>query len=171
MHRKLATRTSALVLAATVGIALALTISRNEAHAYTIGDLPNLGFGVVFISLPTPGCHQYKVGWRNDPKTDLGSDCDPAFQQRLDDFMAAHCPPYVCPVPTVTIATTDLQTTTETWTLPEPPPVTTTVAVAVRIPPPPDDDPAPYVHRRPHSSQTVSMASPSHSTTRAATAT
>lgn len=108
-----------------------------------------MGFGVLLINLPN-GCHQYKVGWHNDNKTDLGSDCAPDFQSRLDAFVASHCPPYVCPGSTVTVATTatTMQTTTETVTLPAPPAVITmsTVAVVHEVPSPfVDDDPPAYV--------------------------
>jgi len=122
-----------------------------------------MGFGVLSIGLAN-GCHQYKVGWHNDNKTDLGSDCAPTFQANLDAFMASHCPPYVCPGSTVTVATTATtmqtttvtQTTTETVTLPAPPAVTTTVAVAQPTlhdddSTPVDNDPAPYVAPSPPS--------------------
>jgi len=149
---------------AAAGLLAALTIGTEQARAYTIIDLPNMGFGVLSINLAN-GCHQYKVGWHNDNKTDLGSDCAPDFQSRLDAFVASHCPPYVCPGSTVTVATTATtmqtttvtQTTTETLTLPAPPAVTTTVAVAQpTLPdddraPAADNDPAPYVAPSPPS--------------------
>ena len=123
-----------------------------------------MGFGVLSINLAN-GCHQYKVGWHNDNKTDLGSDCAPTFQANLDAFMASHCPPFVCPGSTVTVATTATsmqtttvtQTTTETLTLPQPPVVTTTVSVVqpsypYDVPTPVvDNDPAPYVPPSPPS--------------------
>lgn len=151
-----AARYTALVGILALGLLVAALIGPSKAHAYTILDLPNMGFGVLLINLPN-GCHQYKVGWHNDRKTDLGSDCDPAFQAKLDAFMAANCPPAVCPelVPTVTVtnATTAVQTvttaSTQTVTTPAPDPVT----VPLFIPPAPDEDaspptdsdPAPYV--------------------------
>ena len=111
-----------------------------------------MGFGVLSIGLAN-GCHQYKVGWHNDNKTDLGSDCASSFQANLAAFMASHCPPYVCPGSTVTVATTSTtmqtttvtQTTTESVTLPAPPAVTTmqTVAVVHEVPSPFADEDAP----------------------------
>jgi hypothetical protein len=149
------TRLAALASLAAAGLLLALTINTKPAYAYSIIDLPNMGFGVLSIGLAN-GCHQYKVGWHNDNKTDLGSDCASDFQSRLDAFVASHCPPYVCPGSTVTVATTATsvqtttltQTTTETVTEPAPPAVTTmqTVAVVHEVPSPfVDDDPPAYV--------------------------
>lgn len=145
MHRQPAMRLGAATLLLAAGLAAALTLG-GTANAYTITQLPNMGFGVLMIYQPANGCHQYKVGWRNDPKTDLGSDCDPGFQQRLDAFMAANCPPRVCPenAPT-TVTTTQTQTETDmlVTTAAPPDPVTTTVQSLVIAPPAPDDDTPP----------------------------
>ena len=148
MQSKYLTRLAALTTMSAAGLIAALALTTQPARAYTIIDLPNMGFGVLSINLAN-GCHQYKVGWHNDNKTDLGSDCAPTFQANLDAFVASHCPPYVCPGSTVTVATTATtmqtttvtQTTTETVTQPAPPAVTTTVAGV--HPSYPDDDPAP----------------------------
>lgn len=161
MPTKHLTRLGTFACIAAAGILAALTIGTRQASAYNINDLPNMGFGVLLINLPN-GCHQYKVGWHNDNKTDLGSDCAPDFQSKLDAFVASHCPPYVCPGSTVTVATTattmqtttETVTTTDTVTLPAPPAVTTmsTVAVVHEVPSPfVDDDPAPYVAPSPPS--------------------
>jgi len=117
-----------------------------------------MGFGVLSIGLAN-GCHQYKVGWHNDNKTDLGSDCASTFQANLNAFMVSHCPPFVCPGSTVTVATTATsmqtttvtQTTTTTVTLPAPPAVTTTLTTAVAVVQPsyPDDGQAPAADNDP----------------------
>lgn len=144
MHRQPAMRIGAATLLLAAGLAAALTLGPSSANAYTITALPNMGFGITMTYLPQNGCHSYKVGWRNDPKTDLGSDCDPGFQQRLDAFMASHCPPFVCPenAPT-TVATTQTETDMLVTTAPAPDPVTTTVQSLVIAPPAPDNDTPP----------------------------
>lgn len=143
MLRKLATRACPTIALAAAGLALALTLGPT-AQAYTITQLPNMGFGVLMAYLPQNGCHAYKVGWRNDPKTDLGSDCDPGFQNRLNAFMAQNCPPRVCPenAPT-TVTTTQTETDMLVTTAAPPDPVTTTVTATVAATPTADNDPAP----------------------------
>lgn len=142
--RKHLTRIGVLTALATTGLLAALTLATQPARAYSITQLVNMGFGVVFISTPVNGCHDWKIGWHNDNKTYLGSDCDPGFQARLDAYLAANCPPAVCggQTETVTTATTDEWTTTESSTVTLPgvtiPAVTVPVAVTT-----PDDDPAP----------------------------
>lgn len=137
MHRKTAMRLGATAALLAAGLAAALAITQT-ANAYRISDLPGMGFGVLLINL-SDGCHQYKVSWHNDPKTDLGSDCAPDFQTKLDAFMASHCPPYVCPENAPTTVTTTSTETDVYVTTAEP--LTTTVTSLVVAPPAPDDDP------------------------------
>ena len=139
MHRKTAMRLGATAALLAAGLATALAITQT-ANAYRISDLPGMGFGVLLINL-SDGCHQYKVSWHNDPKTDLGSDCAPDFQAKLDAFMASHCPPYVCPENAPTTVTTTSTETDVLITTAEA--LTTTVTSLVVAPPAPDNDPPP----------------------------
>jgi hypothetical protein len=111
------------------GVAAAVLISPPRADAYTPDQLPGLGYSTFVIDLGG-GCHQWKASLPPTPATlgtDLGSDCDPGFQQRLDDFIAATCP---C-AQTTTAATTDPGTLPGTTTIASTVPITTTDASGV----------------------------------------
>lgn len=100
---------------ALAGAACAALLITSSASAYTIDQLPNLGYSVIVDSGLGGGCHGYQAGYGNAPKTDLGSDCDPGFQGRVDALVNATCP---CVQSTTTAPTTTASTTT--------PPTTTT---------------------------------------------
>jgi hypothetical protein len=113
---------AALVL---VGFSTAVLLSARPAAAWTTDQLPNLGYQVAGGTLEN-GCHTFVVTGYGQ-RADLGSDCEPDFQQRLDAFVNATCP---C-AQTTTAATSTAATTTTTATV-DTAPVTTTTA-----PPPP----------------------------------
>lgn len=123
----------ALVLA---GVGTASLVATKSASAYTTDQLAGLGYSVVYATYGN-GCHGWQASYGNGQRTDLGSDCDPDFQQRLDDFVAATCP---CAQTTTTAEpeTTAVTTTTEPATTTGTTPVETTTAPTD----PPNDPPA-----------------------------
>lgn len=120
---------TALATLAAAGILAALAVT-GAANAYTVDQLPGLGYSVSVTHL-ADGCNLWAAGYGSQPRTDLGSDCDPGFQGRVDTLIAATCP---C-AQTSTAAPTTAAPTATTVTAPPPPPVTTTVAAQLPAPP------------------------------------
>lgn len=119
-------KTLLLVALALAGVGTASLLAVSSASAYTTDQLPGLGYSVVYSTLGG-GCHGWQAGYGNAPRTDLGSDCDAGFQQRLDDFVNATCPCAQTTTQTTTAATTtEPAPSTETTTTTVADPVTTT---------------------------------------------
>jgi hypothetical protein len=79
-----------LVVAGAAGIAVGLA-SAPSARAWYGDDLARNGYATIVIDLGG-GCRQWKASGHGAGLTDLGSDCDAAFQERLDAFINATCP-------------------------------------------------------------------------------
>lgn len=121
----------ALAALAAAGVAAGFAlIGAPAAAAYSIDQLPGLGYSTSVVH-GTDGCNTWKAGYHQQPQTDLGSDCDPGFQARVDALVAATCP-CAQPATTTTAATTTDPATTTTTTDPPPPPPATTTADPVQ---------------------------------------
>lgn len=122
---------------AAAGVAVALAFTAGAARAsWDWRDLPSLGYSVNGSSLGN-NCHWIEVSGYGHSAT-LGNDCDPGFQQRLDDFVNATCPcaqQATSTATTTTAATTT--TTTQTTTAPAETSPTTTTSTSPPPPPPP----------------------------------
>lgn len=123
----------ALAALAAAGLAAAFAlIGAPVAAAYTISQLPGLGYSVS-VTYGTDGCNTWKAGYGHQQQTNLGSDCDPDFPARVDALVVATCPCAQTASTTTAAATTTepLATTAPTQTDP-PPPATTTAADPVQ---------------------------------------
>lgn len=77
-----------LNLAALCTTLLLALVAATSAAAATIDQLPGLGYSVSMLTLPD-GCHGYTASGYG-ASADFGTDCDAAFQQKLDSFVAGH---------------------------------------------------------------------------------
>lgn len=135
---RVARKPLALAALAAAGLAAAFAlIGAPAAAAYTIDQLPGLGYSVS-VTYGTDGCNTWKAGYGHQQQTNLGSDCDPDFPARVDALVAATCPcAQTASTTTAAATTTDQATTTApvttapTQTDP-PPPATTTTADPVQ---------------------------------------
>lgn len=135
-HRLASTLALAALLAA--GVLASLTLAP-AANAYTVDDLLRNGYSTFVVNLGG-GCRSWKVSRppvNAQLGTDLGSDCDPDFQARLDAYITATCP---CAQPTTTSTAATTTTPADTTTTTAPPPTDPTTTTA---PPPPPPPPAP----------------------------
>lgn len=128
--------TLAALVAGTAGILAALTLTA-PAFAWNIHAMPN-GYSVIAEDHGPCGSGSgtyYTVIWSaSGQQADLGTDCAPDFQQRLDDFVNATCPCAQTTTSTPAPATTDEQPPAGTTTTGNTTTVTTTVTATVADP-------------------------------------
>jgi hypothetical protein len=111
--------------AAAAGLTVGLLALAPAAHAYSVHQLPSLGYSVEVTTL-VGGCREYSAGYGKTPRQLIGTDCDGDWQAKLDAFVQATCP---CAQTTTTEAPAPPVE-------PVPPPATNTTGSPEPSPPP-----------------------------------